>query len=66
MEEKLIKEFHKHFKSLNKKIKDEEVLFFLDSQRKDKFNRETYTELTERMEDRDLKLTPLNFARTYY
>lgn len=66
MEEQLIKKFETAFKPVDKKVKEEEIILFLDKQTPNKFDRETFNDLKLRIQDRGQDLTPLNFARTYF
>ena len=65
MEQKIIEKFATQFKPVDKKVKEEELLLFLDKRTLEKFDRETFLELRGRVQDRGLELTPLNFARIY-
>ena len=66
MEDNLIKKFETNFKPVDKRVKEEEIILFLDKQTPQKFDRQTFNELRSRIEDRQLEFTALNFARTYY
>jgi len=65
MEQRLIEKFAAQFKPVDKRVKDEDILLFLDKRTTDRFDRETYLELKSRIEDRGLDLTPLNFAKVF-
>lgn len=66
MEAELIRKFETVFKPVDKNVKEEELLLFLDKQLPERFSRETFAELKTRVLERGQELTPLNFARTYY
>jgi uncharacterized membrane protein YecN with MAPEG domain len=66
MEAELIKRFEKAFKPVDRRVKEEEIILFLDKQQPQKFDRETFGELKARVDDRGQDFTPLNFASTYY
>ena len=66
MENELIKKFEEVFRPVDKKVKEEELILFLDKKVNGKFDRETFVELKSRVLDKRLELTPVNFARTYY
>lgn len=63
---KLIEKFGSSLKPVDKKVKKEELILFLDRQTNVKFDRETFEELCSRVEDKGQDLTPANFARVYY
>ena len=65
MEQRLIEKFATQFKPVDKKVKDEDILLFLDKRSHERFDRDTFHELKGRLEDRGLELTPVNFARVY-
>lgn len=65
MQEKLLKTLEAHFKQLTKPVKEEELLFFLDSRSRTKFDRETFYELTERVNEEGAKLSPHEFSKIY-
>lgn len=66
MENELIKRFEESFRPVDKRVKEEELILFLDKRVNGKFDRETFAELKSRVLDKKLELTPVNFARTYY
>ncbi len=51
---------------MNKKVREEEVILFLDSRMNSKFDRDAFEELNMRLKQEGKKLTPYNFAQTYH
>ena len=65
MQEKLLRTLETHFKQLTRPVKEEELLFFLDSRSRTKFDRETFYELTDRINEEGARLTPHEFTKVY-
>lgn len=51
MKKKLFDSFQKDFNNMNKPVREEDILLFLDNRNGGKFDRETYRDLVERMEN---------------
>ena len=65
MQEKILRITEAHFKQLTKPVKEEELLFFLDGRSRTKFDRETFYELIDRVNEEGEKLTPYEFINVY-
>ena len=65
MQEKLLRAMDSHFKQIKRPVKDEEMLFFLDSRSRKKFDRELFYELTGQLEEDGAQLSPYNFSQVY-
>ncbi len=46
---------------MNRKVKEEEILLFLDKEQETKFDRDTFRELLERHNQENDQLTPYSF-----
>lgn len=66
MEAELIKKFETVFKPVDRRVKDEEIILFLDKQLPQRFDRDTFSEFKRRIDAQGQDLTPANFAHTYY
>jgi len=63
----LFEEFKKHFKSMDKTVKEYDLLLFLDTKSNGgEFSRPTFKELIEQHNKSNSKLTPYSFFDTYY
>lgn len=51
---------------MNKKVREEDLLLFLDKKQDSKFDRETFNELELQLKEHNKELTPYNFFGTYY
>ena len=62
----LFQKFKEHFKTMDKRVREEDIILFLDKKSNSKFDRETFNELIDRMESQNITLTPFNFQKTYF
>ena len=54
-----------HFKQIKRPVKEEEMLFFLDSRSRKKFDRELFYELSSRLTEEQVEMSPYNFSQVY-
>lgn len=62
----MLKKFNEFFGQNDKKIEEEELLNFLDKKARQKFDRENFGELVNRVYEKHEELTPENFAKVYF
>ena len=65
MERALIEKMAEHFKPVDRRVKEQELLIYLDKRFDSKFDRQIFSDLKSRLDDRNQELTPVNFARVY-
>ena len=66
IENKLLDKFQQKFQNLDKSVKEEELLQFLDSNSSERFDRSNFRELLQRLEFQDQTITPKNFVKVYH
>lgn len=67
MQKELFKRFETYFGNLNKEVRDEEMLLFLDKNYKKQFDRKIFNEIrNEVVVKKEQEMNPSNFATTFF
>jgi hypothetical protein len=67
MKDELMGRFEEYFPDMNQRVKDEEILIFLDKSYQNKFDRKIFNEIKDQITSNENKeLTPRHFAETYF